>query len=64
MVDTYTCEHCHNTYESGWSDEEAADEAKDLWGIESTKAPDIAVICDDCFNAMMSPVVPASATVH
>ncbi len=47
----YVCDACHQTYEKGWSDDEADLEAKELHG-KTSKDEDIAIVCDDCFNAM------------
>ena len=44
----YKCEICQNIYEKGWSDEEAENEVKEIWGeIPQNQR---ATICDDCFN--------------
>jgi len=48
---TFTCAKCKETFESGWSDEEALQEKDQIF-------PDITidkceVICDDCFNEIM-----------
>lgn len=49
----YTCAHCGNTYEKGWSDEEAYAEATELFGKPPAEWNDEqVVICDDCFNKM------------
>jgi hypothetical protein len=45
---TYECAMCHNTYESGWSDQEALAEKEQLWG--DVPIEDCAVICNDCFQ--------------
>lgn len=44
---------CHNTYEEGWSDEEAREEAKSIFGkpVEDWKSGS-SVVCDDCFNSI------------
>jgi hypothetical protein len=44
----YKCDICQNVYEKGWTDEEAEQEVKEIWG--HIPAEDRAVICDDCFN--------------
>ena len=53
-MENFTCDVCKKTYPKGWTDEEAAKEAQELWGakIEASfvKPEDFAVICDDCFN--------------
>ena len=52
MDDEYTCERCHKTYQKGWSDEEAMEESEDIFG--EIPKEDRAVICDDCWNYIMS----------
>jgi len=44
----YTCTICGETFEKGWSDKKALQEANQIWG----KIPkeERVVICDDCFN--------------
>ena len=44
----YICEICGNTYKKGWSNEEAEQEANDIWG--EIPLEEKAIICDDCFN--------------
>lgn len=51
MTDTYTCERCKGVFEKGWTDEEAAAEAQQLFGDLSED--DKAVLCEDCFQALM-----------
>ena len=48
MGKTYTCAACGGVFESDWSDEDAAMEAKTLWG--DMPADEMVVICDDCFH--------------
>jgi hypothetical protein len=54
MSEKFTCDICHNTYNKGWTDEEAAKEAKEIWGalLEKgfVKPENFGVVCDDCFN--------------
>mgnify|MGYP003426606280 CR=1 len=50
-MNEYTCESCKNTYEKGWTDEEANIESVLLHG-KSSNEPDMAIICDDCFIKM------------
>lgn len=47
----YTCAHCGETYEKGWTDEEAAAEKTQNWGEISMDH--CAVICDDCYQKFM-----------
>lgn len=49
-IDEYTCAECGQTFEKGWSNEEADIEKQALWGdLEPDKS---AVICDDCFEEL------------
>lgn len=49
----YRCELCGEEYEKGWTDEEAAAESAEKWGVpDPANDPDMAVICDDCWKAM------------
>lgn len=50
MGDTYTCENCGGTFEKIQSDQEAMEEAVDLFGDLATG--DLAVVCQDCFDDM------------
>lgn len=49
---TYVCEDCGGTFEYGWSDEEAHEEAVENFGRDG-HAPDMALVCDDCYNAII-----------
>jgi len=44
----YQCAICKGVFEKGWSDEEAENEVKEIWG--EIPQEERAVICDDCFN--------------
>ena len=47
----YKCAKCGGVFEKGWSDEEAKNEAKELFGKHPNDWNNEAVIvCDDCFN--------------
>ena len=49
----YQCADCGGIFEKGRSDEEAKNEAKELFGIEDEdieQGNDVAIICDDCFK--------------
>jgi len=48
MTTIFTCEECNQTYEKGWTDEEAKEEAESTFGISTG-----AVVCDDCYNQIM-----------
>lgn len=44
----YVCDECGGTFETGWSDEEAREEAEALFPGASPE--DMAVVCDECFK--------------
>ena len=44
----YKCAICLNIYEKDWSDKEAENEVKEIWG--EIPQEQRVVICDDCFN--------------
>jgi hypothetical protein len=53
MAEEYTCALCGETFEKGWSDEEAHAETREKFlGFDPEK--DCAVICDDCYQAFMA----------
>lgn len=45
----FTCKMCQTTYEKAWTDEEAYQETEMYFGVRGD-APNMAIICDDCFN--------------
>jgi len=58
---TYTCAHCHGTFASGWSDEDAHAEAVRNFGVrgdapaqDTPGGEGMAQICDDCYQAFMA----------
>lgn len=52
--DTYKCDMCGDTFEKGWSDEEAEEEAADIFGVEGAASnSDMSVVCEDCFRKVM-----------
>ena len=50
-AERYTCEACGGTFTQGRSDDEARAEAERLHG-QSPDTHDMAVVCDECFEAM------------
>lgn len=55
----YRCEGCGNTFENDWTEEEANAEAMDNFGVsEASKDPNMAIVCDDCYEALMSHMAP------
>lgn len=49
--DSYTCEDCGGTFDKERTDEEAWIESAEIWGyLDPAEA---AVVCDDCFEALM-----------
>lgn len=51
MTDTYKCAECSETFEKGWSDEEAIGEAEAVLGTYDEE--NMAVVCDDCYQKIM-----------
>lgn len=49
--DSYRCEACGETYETGRSDEEVAAEYEAMFDREYHEE-DAAVVCDDCWRKM------------
>lgn len=49
-ADEYRCAACDEVFKKGWSDEEAADEAK-ANGFDGVPCE---VVCDDCYKAIMA----------
>ena len=50
-VETYQCAKCLETYEKGWTDEEAEKEAEENFGF--IEIEERAIICDDCYREIM-----------
>lgn len=47
-MNDFTCEKCHQTFNKGWTEEEAEKEFSSApWNVEGD---DRALICDDCFK--------------
>lgn len=47
----FTCACCHETFDEGWSREEAiAEKEKNFGGLTLEK---FAVVCDDCYKKIM-----------
>ena len=49
---TYTCEMCGETYERGWTDEEAAAEFLATFGRPPEPGETDAIVCDDCYKTL------------
>lgn len=50
MSETYTCSWCQGVFETMRSDEEAAEEAYALFGLEdAANNPGAAIVCHDCW---------------
>ena len=57
VSDTFTCENCHGTFPKGWSDEEAAAEAEELFpGINPGDPAEAGMVCDKCYERIMDRV--------
>lgn len=54
MTKTYVCDECGETYEAGWSDEEAIAEMKKEFG--DIPKEDRAIVCDHCYNQLMKEI--------
>jgi hypothetical protein len=51
MAEQFTCAVCRETFDKGWTDEEAAAELGEVFpGFEPD---DCGVVCDDCYKKMM-----------
>ena len=51
--DVYTCAECGGVYTKETTDEEANAEAEAIFGVKgASHSSDMAIICDDCYNAM------------
>lgn len=56
IMQQFTCDKCKNTYDCGWSDEEAWEEAnKEFPGLKEDLS-DQAIVCDDCYNKIMGKI--------
>lgn len=51
--DTFICALCHETFEKGWTDEEAKVEANELWNAQE-QASGMDTICENCFQRFMA----------
>lgn len=51
----FTCASCHQTFDKDWSDEEAAAEYGEVFP-DAVGAVD--VVCDDCYNKMITVMPP------
>jgi hypothetical protein len=49
----FTCERCKQTFEQGWSDEEAIAESKATFGFYPG-SEQVGVLCDDCYVEFMA----------
>lgn len=49
----YTCAICGETYEAGWSDEEAEAEMEENFG--EVDEENRAVVCDGCYKEFIEP---------
>ncbi len=51
----HKCSHCGEVFHSAWSEEEADQEAKELWGDLVKEPKDTKVVCDPCFKLHYDP---------
>jgi hypothetical protein len=54
-ANTFTCYRCGETFEKGWSDEEAEAEARGL--LSDAEMDDKVTVCDDCY-VLVVPHIP------
>lgn len=55
----YVCSQCGGTFPKGaWSEDEAWDEALDVFGGEELDREGVAIVCDDCYQAMVAVLPP------
>lgn len=47
----FQCAMCREVFDKGWTEEEAEEEMRDLWGDDITKE-DCGIVCDDCFRKL------------
>ncbi len=50
--DEFRCTVCGEVFKKGWSDEEAAAELEEEFGMDPT---DCAMVCDDCYKVHQQP---------
>ncbi len=60
MANTFTCCVCKETFDKGWTDEEAAAERKELFGGPSE--PTDVTVCEECFQVMRKRVPITSSS--
>ena len=48
----FVCAACGERFESAWSDDEALDEALELFPAEIEEGEKPAVVCDDCWQTL------------
>ena len=57
MTETFTCDSCGDTLPKGWTDEEAAAEAEELFpGINVSDPAEAGIVCDACYQHIMGRV--------
>jgi len=58
MAETYICAACGGTFATKWSDEEAAAESREVFGVDPDTDPTMAIVCDDCYKAITTAFPP------
>lgn len=53
MTEEYTCDNCHDTFQSEWTDKEAQEEYQQNFGDDYSAGVETAVVCDDCYKMMV-----------
>ena len=52
-VEWFVCAHCGERFQKAWTDEAAAAEARQNFGVDDPKAAGLATVCDDCFRMIL-----------
>lgn len=52
MDDLYTCTVCKGVFEKAWGDEEAKEEAEEIFGKDVVENAEMVTVCDDCYQLM------------
>ena len=54
----YKCDMCKDIFKETWSNEEALEEMKDIFG--TVPEEERAIVCDDCYKKIMNYYTPWS----
>lgn len=53
VEDIFTCYICKQIFEKQWSDDEAYNEAVEIWGEKAVKTEEMETLCDECYHLVM-----------